>query len=69
MNKQQQQQFWGPGLFHQAILDEAHRLRTGGTPLGKSRKANGAVVKMSSYDCNMYTASRILSLEPQYKGC
>jgi len=59
--------FWGPGIFHQVILDEAHRLRTSGTPIGKYRKGNGMLVKMDSRDYNIHMASCILSLEPQYR--
>jgi hypothetical protein len=59
--------FWGHGIFHRVILDEGHRLRTSGTPIGKFRKANGTLVKMDSRDYNMHMASCILSLELQYK--
>jgi len=59
--------FWGPGIFCQVILDEGHRLRTSGTPIGKFRKANSTLVKMDSRNYNMHMASCILSLEPQYK--
>jgi hypothetical protein len=57
--------FWCPGIYHQVILDESHRLRTSGTPIGKLRKANGTFVKMDSQDYNMHLASCILSLELQ----
>jgi hypothetical protein len=59
--------FWGPGIFYPVMLDEGHRLRTSGTPIGKFRKVNGTLVKMDSRDYNMHMASCILSLEPQYK--
>jgi len=59
--------FWGPGIFHRVILDEAHRLRTSGTPIGKFRKANGTLGKMDSRNYNMHMASCKLSLELQYK--
>jgi len=59
--------FWGPGIYHWVILDEGHRLRTSGTQIGKFRKVNRTLVKMDSRDYNMHMASRILSLEPQYK--
>jgi len=59
--------FWDPGLFHQFILDEAHRLRMSGTPISRFGKANGKLVKMDSHDYNMHKASCILSLDPQSK--
>jgi len=59
--------FWGPGIFHPVILDEADRMRTSGTPICKFRKANGTLVKMDSRDDNMHMASSKPSLEPQYK--
>jgi hypothetical protein len=59
--------FSGPRIFHQVILDEAHRLKTSGTPIGKFRKANSTLVEMDSHKYNMHMASCILSLEPQYK--
>jgi len=59
--------FWGPGILHWVILDEAHRLRMSGTPIGKFRKANGMLVKMDSSDYKMHMASCILCMEPQYK--
>jgi type I site-specific restriction endonuclease len=40
--------FWGPGIFHLVIMDEAQRLRTSGTPISKLRKANGTMGKMDS---------------------
>jgi hypothetical protein len=57
--------YWGPGIFHRGIMDEAQRMRQSGTPIGKIRKANGTMVKMDSRDYNMHMASYILSLEPQ----
>jgi len=59
---------WGPGKFHRVMLDEAHRLRTSGTPSGKLRKADGTLVEMDSRDYDKHMASRILSLEPQYQS-
>jgi len=58
---------WSPGIFHWVMMDEVHRLKTSGTPIGKCSKANGLMVKMDSHDYNMHMASYILSLEPQYK--
>jgi hypothetical protein len=54
-------------MFHEDIVDEAHRLRMSGTPFSKFRTANGMLVKMASRDYNMHMASCILSLEPQYR--
>jgi len=59
--------FWGPGIYHCVILDEAHRLRMSGTPIGKVRKANGMSIEMDSREYIMHMASCILSLELQYK--
>jgi len=59
--------YWGPGIFHRNISDEAPRLRTSGTPICKFRKANGTLLNMDSHDYNMHMASCILSPEPQYK--
>jgi len=58
---------WGPGIHDRGILDEAHRLRTSRTPIGKFRKANRKLVNVDRRDYNMDMASCILSLEPQYK--
>jgi len=59
--------FWGPGIFHWVILDEAHWLTTSRTPIGKSRNANGTLVKMDSRDYNMHMVSCIPGPEPQFK--
>jgi len=57
--------FQGPGISHRVVLDEGHRLRTSGTPIGKFGKTNGTLVKMDSCDYNMNMASCKLSLEPE----
>jgi hypothetical protein len=57
----------GHGIFLRVIMDEAHRLRTSVTPIGKFRKANGTMVKIVSRDYNMHMASYIISLEPRYR--
>ena len=59
--------FWGPGILHWVILDEAQRLGMSGTPIGKFRKANGTSVKMDSRNYNMHIAFCILSIKPQYQ--
>jgi len=59
--------FWGTSIFHQVILNQAHRLRTSGTPIGKFRKANGTLVTMNSRNYNMHISFCILCLELQYK--
>jgi len=60
-------ELWGPGIFHQVIFDESHRLRTSVASIGKFRNANGTLVEMDCCDYNKHMASGILSLEPQYK--
>jgi len=59
--------FWGTGLFHRVILDEAHSFRSSRTPIGKFQKANSTIVKIDSRNYNMFMASRTVSLEPQYE--
>jgi len=59
--------YWGPGIFHWEIVDEAHTLRLCGTPINKYGKANGTLVQIDYNNRNMHMASCIPSLELQYK--
>jgi hypothetical protein len=48
-------------------MNEAPRLRTSGTPMGKSGKANGTMLNIACRNHNMHIGFYILSLEPHYK--
>ncbi|KAF8536360.1 P-loop containing nucleoside triphosphate hydrolase protein [Trichophaea hybrida] len=59
--------FWGPGRFRRVIIDEAHRYRVCGMPVGKTRRLDGTLVNTPAARYGPFQAEALFRLEPQFK--